>query len=245
MQETDAIEKWKDVEHWQRKLSNKYNSRLFAQMHGCQVPDLYWHGNKLHEIPFGKLPPQYVIRPSNGAGCKLVFLMNNNLNLFDGKFYSEEEIVRALEKALQNNPKLEFLFEEFMRNENGEYKIQDDFKVYTFNGEIACIQVINRLGPSAGLTLFYDKDWQVIKNVTYNYKPGVYQDPPKCLPEMLEQAIVLSKAYEIFVRIDFYATDKGAVFGEFTPTPAGGKNFTPFGNQLFVDYWDRYCKGKV
>jgi hypothetical protein len=32
----DPIEKWKDVTNWQRKLSNKYNSREFAVKHGCK-----------------------------------------------------------------------------------------------------------------------------------------------------------------------------------------------------------------
>jgi hypothetical protein len=44
---------------------------------------------------------------------------------------------------------------------------------------------------------------------------------------MTEAAVRFSKAYEIFCRVDFYATDKGAVFGEFTPIPAVGKGFTP------------------
>jgi hypothetical protein len=56
-------------------------------------------------------------------------------------------------------------------------------------------------------------------SLTSNYPLGEVQRPPKCLSEMIEYARRLSKAYEIFCRIDFYATDKGAVFGEFTPTP--------------------------
>jgi hypothetical protein len=38
-------------------------------------------------------------------------------------------------KALQNNPQLEFLIEEFMRTEAGEYRIPDDYKFYMFNGK--------------------------------------------------------------------------------------------------------------
>ena len=82
-------------------------------------------------------------------------------------------------------------------------------------------------------------------NLTSNYPLGEVQQPPKCLSEMIECARRLSKAYEIFCRIDFYATDKGAVFGEFTPTPAVGNGFTPNGDKLLADYWDRYCKGSI
>lgn len=55
----------------------------------------------------------------------------------------------------------------------------------------------------------------------------------------------LSNTYEIFTRIDFYATDKAAVFGEFTPTPGAGNDFTPEGDKLLSAYWDNYCNGMV
>jgi hypothetical protein len=62
---------------------------------------------------------------------------------------------------------------------------------------------------------------------------------------MLDQAKRLSRAYEIFVRIDFYATDNGAVFGEFTPTPSMGGGPTKFGQKLLMFYWDKYCNSKI
>lgn len=245
MNAIDPIEKWKDVKNWQRKLSNKFNSREFAVKHSCKVPQLYWRGRNSDSIDFDILPDQYVIRPTVGHSSGLVFLMNCSVNLMDGKTYSSEQIKEILKKALNQNIKLEFLVEEFLRTEDGVYKIPDDFKLYMFNGEVAAIQVINRLGPSKGRTLCYDESWQVMENVNTYYAKGNYQSPPKCLREMVEKAKELSKSYEIFVRIDFYATDKGAVFGEFTPTPFLGSNFTPFADRLFMDYWDKYCNDKI
>lgn len=37
MDAVDTIEKWQDVKNWQRKLSNKYNSREFAVKYDCKV----------------------------------------------------------------------------------------------------------------------------------------------------------------------------------------------------------------
>lgn len=85
----------------------------------------------------------------------------------------------------------------------------------------------------------------MLKNVNSIFADAPYQPPPVCLPEIIEQAITLSKTYELFVRIDFYATDNGAVFGEFTPTPGLGYGFTPFADKLLTSYWDKYCNGKV
>ncbi len=242
---SDPIEKWKNVKNWQRKLSNKYNSREFAKKHNCKVADLYWKGRDINTLQFDNLPEHYVIRPTIGHSSASVFLMNDSVNLMNGITYSKEDIKEALIKALNENESLEFLFEEFLRTESGVYKIPDDYKFYMFNGEVASVQVINRLGPSKGFTTCYNENWQVMENVNTYYPKGEHQQPPECFQEMLQKVKELSKAYEIFVRIDFYATDKGAVFGEFTPTPFSGSYFTPKAEKFFSTYWDRFCNGMV
>jgi len=246
MDASDAPEKWKDVENWQRKLSNKHNSREFARMHDCRVPELYWRGRDCSQIDFGSLPAQYVIRPTIGHSCNSVFLMDNGMNLMDGQTYSNAQITKTLNKALSKNRHMQFLMEEFVRTEKSEYKIPDDYKFYMFNGKLSFVQVINRLNVKEGFTSFYDKEWNLLENINSIYKQAAdLQEKPKCFDEMYDFAVNLSKSYEIFVRVDFYATDKGAVFGEFTPTPGLGAAFTSFGDKLLVDHWDKFCKGMV
>lgn len=245
MDASDSIEKWKDVKNWQRKLSNKYNSREFAVKNGCKVAELYWKGRQLDTLNFDKLPSNYVIRPTIGHSSGLVFLMQNSFNLMDKKTYTEGEMKELMAKALSENQNLEFLIEEFLKNEKGIHKIPDDYKFYMFNGRIAGIQVINRQSSSKGVNTWYDESWKEMINITENYQLGEVQNPPNCLPEMIEYAKKLSTEYGIFARIDFYATDKGAVFGEFTPTPALGKGFTPAGEKLLAEYWDKYCNGLI
>jgi len=245
MSASDPIKDWANIKHWQRKLSNKYNSREFAKMHNCQVPDLYWKGRDYKNIIWDNLPQNYVIRPTIGYSSNLVFLMSNSISLMNGKTYSKEGIEEILKSALEENSRLEFLIEEFLKTEEGLCKIPDDYKFYTFNGKIATIQVINRLGPSKGFTSCYDENWRVMKNVNDYYTPGAYHPAPRCLSEMVQYAKELSKSYKIFVRIDFYATNKGAVFGEFTPTPFMGRYFTPYGTKLLIDHWNKFCKGKI
>lgn len=214
-------------------------------MHGCRVPDLYWKGREPGKIDFDALPGQYVIRPTVGHSCDKVFLMDGGVNLFDKQMYSKDDIIRALQEALRQNTNLEFLIEEFLRGENGKYKIPDDYKIHTFNGKIPCIAVINRDGPKKGRQSFYDENWNPVEPVCNAYPGGSYQEPPKCLPEILSFARKLSKSYETYVRIDFYATDKGAVFGEFTPTPSLGVGYTSYANKMFASYWNKYCNGMI
>lgn len=245
MSATDPIEKWRDVTYWQRKLSNKHNSREFAKMHGCKVPDLYWKGRNIDELPFDELPQNYVIRPTIGHSCNSVFVMKDGLNLFDKKSYTTSEIQACLRTNLNNNVQLEFLVEEFLVNEDGKYDILTDYKFYAFNGNIAAILVINRLSPKTGFQTAYTERWMPTSELVTSYPKGELQNPPACFKEMVEGVKKLSKAYEIFVRVDYYATNKGAVFGEFSPTPSLGNNSTPFARKLFKSFWAEHCTNMV
>ncbi len=243
---TDPLSRWKNGNHWQRKLSNKFNSREFARLHGCSTAELYWKGRDVHTINFDALPSCYVIRPTAGHSCQLVFLMANGINLLDKKKYEKKDLLKVLAKAVKENKYLEFLIEEFVKTEDKEYKIPVDYKFYTFNGKIAVIERIERLSAKSGLVSYYDEDWNVIDNLSVaKYEIGASQSPPDCLKEMAEQARRLSLSYQIFVRIDFYATDKGAVFGEFTPTPGCADFLTFKADKIFNDYWDKFCKGMI
>lgn len=240
-----SIDEWKNVKQWQRRLSNKHNARQFATKFGCKVPKLYWEGRNIDLFDFSSLPENYVIRPTIGHSSNFVFIMKNGYNLFDRNRYTPNQIKDILFKQARSNIYLNFLIEEFLANEDGEIGILKDYKIYCFNGQIACIWVIDRLSPSTGFSCFYDENWKQMKTVITKYPQGLCEDSPACLSEMIEQAKILSKAYEIFVRIDFYATDNGAVFGEFTPTPCMGGSTTKYGQRLLMSYWDKCCNGLI
>lgn len=241
---TDSIEVWKKEPMWQRKLSNKANSREFALKFGCQVPELYWKGDDLSKLDFSKLPAHYVVRPTIGLSSKDVFLMSNGLNLFDQKMYEPEELRTVLSEIVSKRAGLEVLIEEFLQPEEGKHDILTDYKLYMFNGEVAIIHVIQRKGRNKGYGNFYDEHWNPVENIRTYYPKGELIPKPKCFDQMVADAKRLSKAYEIFARIDFYATPAGAVFGEFTPTPAMGRGFTDDGAKMLVDYWNRFTPDK-
>ena len=54
---------------------------------------------------------------------------------------------------------------------------------------------------------------------------------------MSAAARTLGKDLGIFMRIDFYTTKDGFYFGEFTPTPDGGKGYSEEGNRYLGSYW--------
>lgn len=242
-----SLDDWQDEELWQRRLSNKLNAKEFAALNGCKTAGLYWKGRDVENIDFSSLPSHYVIRPAMGCGSKGVFLMKNGINLFDQKTYSPQQIVRLLQQRIKEHPNQFMLVEEFLQNEIGEHTILDDYKFFCFNGKIASVGVINRLSPETGFVNYLDEHWNPMKPLAlpYPYPIKQGQEKPKCFDEMLEHVKMLSRLYKVFVRLDFYATPKGAVFGEFTPTPSLGLGFSKFGHQLLVKYWDEYCQGEA
>ncbi|QNL52034.1 hypothetical protein H8S90_10920 [Olivibacter sp. SDN3] len=245
MSRLQPLATWKDVPNWQRKLSNKYNAREFAIKNDCKTADLYWKGSHVDQIDFESLPKHYVIRPTIGHNSNNVFIMKEGLNLFDNKYYTNEEIREYLKLTLSQQPAIEFLIEEFLQNETAEHQILTDYKFYCFNGHIASCHVINRLSPKSGFASFYDEHWNKMPTVHVGYPFKEWQEKPKCYEDMVSKVKQLSRAYEIFVRIDFYATAKGAVFGEFTPTPSLGNHFTSYGKRLLLQHWEAYCKGMI
>jgi hypothetical protein len=247
MDSSDPIIKWKDVENWQRKLSNKYNAKEFAKLNSCKVAETFWRGRDVDKINFDKLPKQYVIKPTIGHSCDLVFLFDHSINLLDNRKYPYEVLIETLKTALEKNSNLEFIIEEFLKTEQGEFKIPIDYKFYMFNGIIATIHVVERFSYQKKISGFYDEGWNEMEHL-FSFKgkllKGRFHQPPK-FHEMIEYAKRLSKAYEIFVRIDLYATDKGTVFGEFTPTPSKGNYFTSHADKMLLKYWEKFCKGKI
>jgi hypothetical protein len=108
-----------------------------------------------------------------------------------------------------------------------------------FNEKIAAIQLIRRKRRKEAEHRFYTEDWEPFEDaMSIKYPIDNVVAPPKYLDDMLIAAKKLGLAYNMYVRIDFYATDKGCVFGEFTPTPSRGNNYTEYASQYFEQCWE-------
>lgn len=149
-----------------------------------------------------------------------------------------------MKSSAAKRPEHCLMVEELLSTESQELKLHFDYKCFTFNGEIACIQEIKR-DPKQTTVVFYDKGWNRIPPLSYNFPEGEPNEPPACLEEILNDAVTISNVFKNFVRLDFYATPKGSVFGEFTPTPATGLYFNGRGSKLLNSYWEKYCPGMI
>jgi hypothetical protein len=214
----DPESKWHCCEFWQRTLHSKWNAREFAQKHGCVVPNLYWFGRTVSRLPFKSLPNYYVIKPNFSFSRRGVYVMADEIELFRQSTYNKAQLraeLRRITGGLLGQP---ILVEEFI-TDDGEYKLPTEYRCHVFGETIAAIAVIHRAANKQHTTSrYYTEHWETFDDpMNTKYQLANYIDPPECLDTMLMMARELGEAYDTYVRIDFYVSRLGCVFGEFTP----------------------------
>jgi hypothetical protein len=230
---------WRCCEFWQRTLINKWNSREFAARHGGQVPALYWCARMPSAARLRRLPSAFVIRPLWGTSRHGVFVVAEGRDLLRGAAFSVSELHRSIRHAGTLAWTLPVMAEEFVRSEDGQYRLPIEYKCYTFGDTIGAVQVIERQGVRTARHGFYTPHWEAFEDaMNTELPPAARRDPPGCLDEMIALAARLGGAVGTFMRVDFFATEHGCVFNEFASTPGNGHRFTPFCNELFGALWE-------
>ena len=239
---------WFCCPYWRRKFSNKYNTRLLAQLLEVPMAKLYWHGKNPKDIPFLKLPQNYVIRPTSGASSQGVFVVKNGFDLKSSKNISSREIIKKLVKYQNKHPYTNFLVEQFVATSKGEYTVPVDYKIHMFCDRVAFIQRVSESDHKRGRHKLYTEDWTPLPVLPERYLECYKEDrihpPPKDLDKMLTYARRLGKVYDHYIRVDFFQTDNGPIFCEFTPTPCLGLHVTQTGNKYLMNCWNRMCPDK-
>src|SRR5699024_8101658 len=109
------------------------------------------------------------------------------------------------------------LCEKFIETEKGT--IPNDYKFYCFNGEPKIILAFEDRDSKTLKKMFYDLDWNALKQYcNYENIDVKIQKPPQ-LEKMIEYARKLRSDFP-FVRVDFYNVEDEIIFGELTFTPA-------------------------
>jgi hypothetical protein len=189
-------------------------------------------------MPLGDFPEAFVIRPSFNAARIGVYVMVGGFDLLTRVAYTREELrTRLLQHPRRRSDPL-WLVEQFIESENGGGELPVEYKCHTFGGKVGAVEVVLRKGgdipPKFG---FFTPEWS---KLSHGYRTKLeldWIDPPKHLDEILECASRLSKVYETYVRSDFYSSDEGCVFGEFSSVPGNGHDYTDSLNGYFERLW--------
>ena len=234
----DADEAWRCCRLWQRTLLNKWNSREFAARHGCRTPTLYWRGADPARAPLASLPEQFVVRPVWGAARSGVLVVTDGRDLLRNGPVSRSTIRARLVRPRRFGRRPPLLIEEFVRSEDGQYRLPTEYKCHTFGATIAAVEVIDRTGVVEGAHRYYTAGWEPFADPMHVGMPQAdVKDPPRCLAEMLADATRLGVAFGTYVRVDFFAGDRGAVFNELSSTPFNGRDFTAYCDAFFGALW--------
>ena len=143
-------EKWwaEDKDVWQKSLSAKLWGRNFVEKLGVKVPELYWSGSEVNEVPdFSTLPSHFVLKPEEGWNSNNVYCMAEGTDLLSHRSLSRDEVVEQLladEFFSKKKPKI--IIEELLIPEEKSLKdgIPRDFKFYCYGEKIVLIHVALR-----------------------------------------------------------------------------------------------------
>ena len=229
-----------------KNLAGKLEGPLFVKAQGFNVPELYHVGDTVDSIPeFASLPSRFVIKPSRGWSAKNTYVMVDGKNQLDGLPYSRDQIVQALQHntTIDGDRSIKIVVEEYLVNWNGDLKRTPyDFKFHMFGEKLAFCLIVERnsvSNPDLNRYWYVDAAYQPLEVGVITRCPAdpILPEPPTCWDDLVEMATALGLKLGIFMRIDLYATTRGAVFGEFTPQPFGGKGFTPKGDRWLGSLW--------
>ena len=231
---------------WQKKLSPKIAGRDYVEQLGMKVPELYWKGDDIQGIPpFQQLPSKFVLKPEKGWSSNNVYCMKEGMDILTHKSYDRSALITALtndEFVAESKPTI--MIEELLEPEEKQHSdgLPRDFKFYCFGDEIAMIHVALRkseIHKERNEHHYYTPDFRIIKQkIMQKRDQGTIPiERPDCWDEMVDAVRAIGKELGIYMRIDMFATTKGAVFGEFTPTPHGGNGYSEFADKFLGSFW--------
>lgn len=219
-------------------LYAKTSGRDFAALHGVRVPAVHGSWPTPDDIEWDTLPERFVIKSSRGGGGINVFpVQRRNGQLYDfiaGELVTQETITERFWAKHQSESV--YFAEEFLVGVDGE-TMPDDIKVFCFYGEPAYIEVRtedwSRKKDGTQRLRTFLPDGTELFNARALIPRGDDIETPRDFATVAELSGRLSGAIRRPIeRIDFYETNQGIVFGEFTQNPGRPPSLVPS--------WDRH-----
>lgn len=204
------------------KCADKYKVQEYVKDCGLEqiLNPIYKVYSNANDINFDELPEKFVLKCNHGCGYNIVCTDKTTLDIAKTRKVLNKWLKIKFGKGSRELHYLKIkpliICEKYIETKAG--KLPNDYKIYCFNGEPKLLLTCTEREESLKLN-FYDFDWNELMLGHDKNRANQAVEKPKCLPEMVEYAKILSKPFK-FVRVDFYDLDNKPIFGELTFTPA-------------------------
>lgn len=218
---------------------DKYEVRNFVESEGCSeiLNELYWSGFDPKEIPYDKLPNQFVIKVTHGSTFNIIIKNKNEIDKADIEKkltkWLKAKFISCYGEWFYGKVKPRIVVEKYLEDKSGELL---DYKVFCFNGKAKLIDVHSgRFG--AHKRNIYDLNWNFLDDVYFKYPHDKVIERPQKLPEIIKYAEKLSQKFN-HARVDFFIVNDKVYFGEITFTNgAGFDHIEPYSFDLQMGKW--------
>ncbi len=241
--------------HGHRQRVWAYNDKpagyQFAESVGISVPSTIIADADMASIDWSGLPARFVVKPRNGAANRGVYLLERTADgryhdLMRGDTDDADEFRKryadlvdrglisprcSVEELLVPRPEL-----------RDRINAPDDFKVYCFYDRAAVVmqrRMFGRPDLRDWKFKFWTRSWDDLGAVKYvdRCDPGL--ERPAGADELIAAAELAGRRLAIpFVRLDFYDTDRGIVFGEVSAHPGPPEVWAPEIDELLGREWE-------
>lgn len=221
-----------DTTLWSR-CADKYEVQGYVSEKGLEDILIRQYGvyEMPDEIPFDKLPEEYLIKTTHGSG-DIWFISKDNPA-------DRESIIKYYTPILKEKygyiegsthyPRIKprLVVEAMMHNDSESEKVSKsliDYKIWCFNGKPHWVWACCNRDDHGTDVMTYDLDWNAHPEYSIfesGYRRGVLIPKPKNFERMIEVATKLSEDFKC-VRVDLYNLDGRVYFGELTFTSYGG-----------------------
>jgi len=216
-------------------MENKVGFQEFVTRHGVKCPRVYVSSIHRSQVRgafleggelFNLDSNSFVLKPVDGYQNINTYVVQDTWEILRQQQFDLKTACQNIENDRRFDT---YMVEELLVDENGTLPPRD-FKFFVVGDKIMHVMIMTgRTKMSEGLyrysvsecnELYEVVDSWMTKGSDHLYITHSPQLPPKpaCWNEMVSSVRTLGKAMNCFARIDFYATPRGAVFGEFQLT---------------------------
>lgn len=228
-------------------VNSKTAGYRFARSLGIDHPLTLAAFDDIATLDIDGFGSRFLVKPVQGSANRGVFGLVTRPgggydDLLSGERVELDEVVTSYTGHVEaGRISARGVVEELLSSPEDPGSIPDDWKVYVFGGR-ATVTMQRRTGSrdrSQWRFKFWTRGWSDLGAVKYHDRIDPDLPPPTRPEELTEAADRMGRELGLpFIRLDFYDTDRGVVFGEVSSHPGPPEVWDPEIDELLGRHWE-------